>query len=345
MSLRPRRYRLTANLFAIPFGVGGLAQCWTIAAQRTSVPSWPGDVLWLAATALWLSVLIGYSLQLGNGRTLTGELADPTFGPFVALAAIIPMLLSGALARHARDAGHVVFVAALIATLLAGGWLSGQWILSDTTLARWHPGYFIPTVAGGLIAAATSANLDHRALAQFMFGYGAICWQVLGSIMLARLFTQPALPIALTSTIAIEVAPPALAGLAWFNINGGRADQVAFGIAGYGLLMILVQLRLIPLFRTVPFGPGWWAFTFSYAAAAAYLIRWLAVERVTGRDEVTWLLLVVVTLGYSIVVLRTVRAIAAGRFFPLMSAPARDPRASTDDAAPRDRPRSASFDR
>lgn len=214
---------------------------------------------------------------------MPGELADPTFGPFVALVAIIPMQFGGVLARHAQGAGQAVFVVALVATLLVGGWLSGQWINADTMLATWHPGYFVPTVAGGLIASATSAGLGYRSLAQFLFGYGLICWLVLGSIVLARLFTQPPLPAALTATIAIEVAPPAIAGLAWFSMNAGHVDPVALGIAGYALLMVMVQLRLVPLYRTVPFGPSWWTLSFPYAAVVAYAIRWMAAEQVVGR--------------------------------------------------------------
>jgi hypothetical protein len=47
-----------------------------------------------------------------------------------------------------------------------------KWIVADLQLAQWHPGcpprnthpgYFLPTVAGGLIAAAGSAALGYGA--------------------------------------------------------------------------------------------------------------------------------------------------------------------------------------
>jgi len=295
------------------------------------VPGWPADIGWVFAAGLWLTVLTAYLWQLRTRRSLATELADPTFGPFVALAAIIPMLLAGALGEHARGAGQGLFIAALVLTLLLGGWLSGQWIISSATLAQWHPGYFLPTVAGGLIAAAVAAEFGYRSLAQFMFGYGTVCWIVLGSIILARLFTQPALLTPLLPTIAIELAPPVVAGSAWFLINDNRIDAVAYGAAGYALLMALVQLRLIPLYRTVPFGPGWWSFSFSYAAAIAYAIRWLAVEDVSGLHAWVAILLAVVTATVIALAIRTVLALRAGRFLPT-PAPTSSPAAQTSAA-------------
>ena len=65
-----------------------------------------------------------------------------------------------------------------------------------------------------------AAALGFAGLARLLFGHGATCWIILGSIILVRLFTRPALPAPLVPTSAIELAPPAFAGAAWFTING-----------------------------------------------------------------------------------------------------------------------------
>ncbi len=310
------RHRMTANLFGIPFGLAGLCQCWALAGDLGATPAWPGQVLWVITAAVWLVVAGAYFARHHRPADLARELADPTFGPFVAVSAIVPMVLGGALARPLPAAGQVVFLVALVLTLLAGGWLSGQWILSDTTLAQWHPGYFLPTVGGGLIAAAVSAGLGDRSLARVMFGYGVVCWIMLGSIILTRLFTEPVLPLALRPTLAIEIAPPVVAGIAWFRINGGHVDPIALGLAGYALLMAMVQIRLLPLFRGVPFGPGWWAFSFPYAATVAYAIQWLSAEHAVASHAWTWLLLALATTGVAVLVARTVVALVGDRFLP-----------------------------
>jgi tellurite resistance protein len=304
-----------ANLFSIPLGFAGVAQVWTAAADVQAVPRWPADGLWVAAAAVWLVVAVDYYGRHLRPSELAKDLADAIFGPFVPVSTIVPMMLGGALARHAPAAGTTIFVVATVATLLYGGWLSGEWILRDGTLAQWHPGYFLPTVAGGYVGAGISAGLGNRTVALVLFGYGSVCWIVLGSIILARLFTQPMLPPALRSTLAVEIAPPVVGGSAWFQINGGRVDEVALLVAGYALLMAMVQLRLIPLFRTVPFGPAWWAFSFSYAATAGYGIRWLEAAGPTPPRVCVDVMLVITTALGLLLAARTAVAIARHRFF------------------------------
>ncbi|WP_164842622.1 TDT family transporter [Actinoplanes solisilvae] len=320
------RRRLTPNLFAISFGLAGVTQCWAAAAAQHAVPSAVADAGWFVVAAVWLVTAVLYGHNLVAGGRLRTEMSDPVFSPFLAIPPIVGMLLGVALGAHARTAGIVVYAVFLVATLLLGGWLSGQWIAIDRALAAWHPGYFLPTVAGGLIAAVGAAQLGFPSLARFLFGYGVVCWLVLGSILLLRLFVEPRLPVPLRPTMAIEMAPPAVAGIAWFAINGGRADALAWGLAGYALLMAMVQLRLVPVYRTVPFGLGYWAFSFSYAAAFTVLIRWMAVADVPGQRAWTILLVSLATAGLAVLLVATVRGLARNTFLPAPApAPATEP--------------------
>jgi tellurite resistance protein len=307
---------VSPNVFGTSFGVCGLAQAWSTAHAVSGVPRWPADTLWIAAAGIWLATLIWYATNVLRAGRVRADVHDPVFAPFTALIVIVPMLLGIALGGHARAAGEIVFLIALVLTVAAGSWFSGQWIIADLQLAQWHPGYLLPTVAGGLIAAGGSAVFGHRTLAMVMFGYGAISWLVLGSIILVRLFTAPALPIALRPTIAIEMAPPVVAGNAWFLLNGGRIDAVAAGLAGYAALMALVQLRLIPLYRQVPFGPGWWAYSFSYAAAFTLAVNWLGAEQIPDRTGWITVLLAVLTLAVAALGIRTVQHLANASYLP-----------------------------
>jgi tellurite resistance protein len=301
------------------FGVCGLAQAWSTAHAVSAIPRWPADILWIAAACIWLASLFWYTVNVVRGGRLRTEVNDPVFAPFISLIVIVPMLLGVALGGHARAAGEVVFVVALVLTVAVGGWFSGQWIIADLQLVQWHPGYLLPTVAGGLIAAGGSAVFGFDTLAMVMFGYGVICWLVLGSIVLLRLFIAPALPVALRPTIAIEMAPPAVAGNAWFLMNGGHLDAVAAGLAGYAVLMALVQLRMIPIYRQVPFGPGWWAYSFSYAAAFTLAVNWLSAGQVPGRTALTAVLLAVLTLVVAALGVRTVQRLASSSYMPSVS--------------------------
>src|SRR5690348_6723196 len=105
------------------------------------------------------------------------------------------------------------------------------------------PGYFLTTAAGGLIGANAAAQVHLHALAEASFGIGVICWILLGSVILNRLLTRPALPSALVPTMAIELGIPAVAGLAYFAVAGRTVSFVACALGGYTVLMALVQVR------------------------------------------------------------------------------------------------------
>ncbi len=51
-----------------------------------------------------------------------------------------------------------MFIVFFVATVLFGGWLTGQWIAGELDESKLHPGYYLPTVAGGLIAADGAAG-------------------------------------------------------------------------------------------------------------------------------------------------------------------------------------------
>lgn len=307
---------VTANLFGIPFAFAGLAQCWSTANALGSVPRWPGELGWVLTALVYLVLLVLYVQNVARTGRAATEIGDRTFGPFTALIVIIPLLLGVALAGAAPRAGMTIFIACMIIIALFGGWVSGQWIVQTVPLERWHPGYFLPTVAGPLLAAGGCATLGLPGLARVLFGYGLVCWVVLGSIILVRLFTLPLPPTPLIPTLAIELAPPVVAGTAWFAMNGNRVDTVAQLLAGYAVLMLVVQLRLVQLYVRLPFVAGVWAFGFTGAAAVTVGIRWLAAGHVSLQRPLTYALLTLATLGILALGVRTVLGLVRGTFLP-----------------------------
>jgi tellurite resistance protein len=313
---------LTANLFAAAFGVAGLAQAWSTVTQLAGASDWPGNALWIVAALTWLVTLAAYLANIAAGRRWKTELSDPTFGPFTALIVIVPMLLGARLAEQARGAGEVVFGCSAVLVVLAGAWMTGDWITGDGDIRRWHPGYFLPAAAGGLLAGGASAALGYTTLSRVLFGLGITSFVVLAPIIELRLFVVPSLPPPLLPTLAIELAPPVVAGNSWFAINGGKVDTPAAILAGLSLLMLLVQLRLIPLYRRATFGPGFWAFSFPFAAAVTYGVHCLAAEHERGGTALGYALVGVLSAGFALLAARTVTALIHVTFLP--EAPAAD---------------------
>jgi tellurite resistance protein len=315
---RPRPpVRITANLFGVGFGLAGLAAAWQAAAPVTSAPGWVADALAVAAAAAWLAAGSAWITQLLIGqRGLSSELHDQVLGPFVSLLPIVGMLLALDLYSHGPGAGRVLFGLFAAATLLLGCWLTGQWVTDRVEFDAVHPGYFLPMVAGGLIAAQGAALLGWPGLSRGLFGIGVLFWLLLGPLILARPIIGPPLPPALSPTLAIEVAPSALAGNAYLALTGGSFDTVTWALTGFTIVMAVMQLRLIPLYRRAPFGPGTWSFTFSYAVAATFALHWISHEHPPGAAAWTWAVLALITAIIAIIAARTVLALTLGQFLP-----------------------------
>ncbi|MEV4619270.1 hypothetical protein AB0J74_11260 [Asanoa sp. NPDC049573] len=313
------RVKVPPNIFGMPFALAGLAGVWRTAQSYGISPAGVTDALFILAALVWL---LSCALYFSRPRDVRGDLVDNVGQPFIALALIVPMLCAyQALEPRAHDAAVVVVDVFLVLTLLYGGWITGQWIYAPVDAPKIHPGYFLPTVAGGLIASAAATSVGQRRLGEFMFGLGVICWFVMGSIIMNRLFISPLLPPPLIPTLAIEVAPAPVASIAYFALNGGRIDTVAAFIAGYGVLIFTAQFRFLPAYLRLKFGPGFWSFGFAFATAATVTLVWINVGRPSPHFALSWLVIGLITLLIGGIGLRTLVAVARGRYLPRPTPP------------------------
>ena len=299
-------------MFGVAFGLTGLADAWRAAGPVLGIPSAVPDALFILAAAVWLILVVAYAAQ-GRVQVLA-DLRDPVLAPFVSVPAIVATTLGAALATVAFAAGRIIVVIFLVLTLALGGWLIGQWVFLDLPHDRLHPGYFLPTVAGGSVGATAAAGVNLHGAAEVSFGIAVISWLLLGSTVLNRLFFRPALPPALIPTLAIELAPPAVVGVAYFAISDGSVNVVAYGLGGYALLMAVVQLRLAPLYRRQRFSVATWAFTFSYAIAAVFALEWITLSKVAGATGYAAAVLALITILIGGIAARTIVAIVRGHF-------------------------------
>jgi tellurite resistance protein len=306
--------QIPPNFFGIAFGLTSLSEAWNTARAIVGVPVVVPRVLAVFAAAVWL-VLVSCYLAQGRAR-IVADLKDPVLAPFTAGAVIAPMFLGAELAAVAPTAGRVVVVTFLALTVALGGWLTGRWMLGGIPPAAYHPGYLVPTVAGGLVGGDAAAAVHLHAVAAASFGTGVISWLVLGSTVFGRLFFQAPLPAALRPTLAIEVLPPAAAGTAWFAVDRGAVDLVAYAIGGYAILMMLVQLRLIPVYRGLRYTPAFWVFTFCYASAATDALAWLEHTRPAGTADWGIAVLTLISGLVAAIGARTIVAIVKGQFLP-----------------------------
>jgi tellurite resistance protein len=156
--------RVPPNLLGITLGIAGLSQAWRSAAPALGITTAVPDALDVLDAALWL-VLVGAYLAQGS-RIIMADLRDPALSPFIPAAPLTAMILAAALAEDAFAAARVLVVVFLVVTMLIGGWLTGQWMTGGIDPDSVHPGYFLPTAAGGLIGANAAAQVHLHTLAQ-----------------------------------------------------------------------------------------------------------------------------------------------------------------------------------
>lgn len=298
--------RLPLSYFAIPFGLSGIASTWTIAATALETPPAIGFTLWGTAAATWLIVLITYFWRAGRAEgSVLADLKHPFLGPFGSLVPVVAILIGGSVAHLWPWAATTLVTAGVIGIGVLSAWFLSGWMTGSIDARIFHPGTFLSVLAGGLIGAIGLAEVGAHTLALIAFGIGIFFWAVLAAVVLARLVAVQPLPPALVPTLAIFSVPPSVAGIAWFAINGDGIDTIHQILLGLMLFLLLGQLFLVPRYARVPFGIGYWSFTFSAAAPATYGIHWLWATQPAGWLLWSWLILLTVTLWVGWIAVRS----------------------------------------
>lgn len=310
--------RVPPNFFGFGFGLAGLGEVWRVAEHYGHAPAVVATGLAVLSGLAWLAVLLAYlRYAMADRPALPRDFADPALAPFLSLALIIPMFLAVlGVVPYAPRLGKLLFDVFLALTVILGGWFTGQWIYGPLELDKFHPGYLLPTVAGALIGSDGAAIVGQHRLAGVMFGFGVLSWLTIGSIIVGRLFLRPPLPTQLLPTLTIEVAPAAVASLAWFDNHGDHIDAVTAMLAGYGLLMVLAQLRLLPVYRRLPFMPGTWSFAFSWSTVASAALHWLNDIRPAGYQAEEYLVVAAISVLVSAIAARTLTALCRRDLLP-----------------------------
>jgi tellurite resistance protein len=107
-----------------------------------------------------------------------------------------------------------------------------------------------------------------------------------------------------------------VAGVAYFTLTGGTIGFAARALGGYCVLMAIMQLRLIPLYGRLRFSPGFWGFTFSYAAVATDALLWLTYTRPPGATGYAIAVVTLITVFIGAIAARTVLAAVRGQLLP-----------------------------
>lgn len=320
--------RLRPNALAPAFGLAGLAGTWTVAEAELGAPHVVQTALWALAALVWAIAIARWTVAARRAGAVRSDLTDPITGPFAALAPAVAVLAGARTAVAAPRVGTVLVVAAVAAATVYAATFLGSLVTRQRDLAAVHGGYLLPTVAAGLLSAQALAQVGLHHAAAAAFAVGILFWLLIGALLVIRLVLAPHLPDALVPTLAIVSAPPAVAGNAWFVLTDAAHDPVQDGLLGTFVVFAAFQIALAPRYRRLRFASGFWALTFTIAASATYVVRWLALTQPTGWQAWAWAAVLTATTAIGTIAARSTAA-ALSRLLRHPSTPGPHPAAGT----------------
>lgn len=268
---------MPASYFGIVLGLAGFGNAWRAAAAAWQLPGLVAELIYAVAGIVWAILITLYLLKaLLTPEKLAAEIAHPVQCCFIGLAGVSTMLIAGGLVTHSHGAAYILFAVGFVFTIAFGVWRTG---------GLWHgerdPGtttavLYLPTVAGSFVSATVISALGHPDWGQLSFGAGVFSWFAMESVLVNRLLTGPTTPPALRPTLGIQLAPAPVGAVAYIAVSGGAPDMVSHALIGYGILQLLILLRLTPWLRKAGAVPGFWAFSFGITAIAAAPLRLVA---------------------------------------------------------------------
>jgi len=244
------------------------------------------------------------------------EFEHPILCCFIGLVPVSTLLVALAVMPYSHTIAVALFVVGAIGQLGFGVYRSGQFWMGGREPEATTPVLYLTGVAGSFVTTIVASALGYREWSVLFFGMGMFSWLALESIIMQRLYLLEALPKPLRPTLGLQLAPPAVACVAYLSITSGPPDTFAQMLFGYGLLQALILLRLMPWLFQQPFTASYWAFTLGIAALALAPLRF--VER--GTTGVIEGLAVLLFIGANIVIgsifLGTVRLLLRDKLSP-----------------------------
>ncbi len=310
--------RLQPGLFAIPFGLMGLANAWQKLVPLGITAGNPASFyLFTGALALFTGLLVLWLAKLARHAAIVRqEWQHPVQG---ALMSLIPLnvLLTITIVAPIAPGLEAVWLPATLAALLMQGLLAWQVVarLSSGQMPGdlVTPALYLPTVAGGFVGSMTLNALGMLGWAALLVGMGAGAWALLEMRILNRLFAGP-LPPPLRPTLGLEIAPAAVASLALATLWPALPAEVlvvCLGVASGPVLAVLTRWRY---WTAVPFSAGFWSFSFPLAAMAGATVE--AVRRGGWPPEVALAAVAIVSLVIAFLAVRTLMLLVRGRLLP-----------------------------
>lgn len=269
-----RLAQFPVSFFAMVMGLAGLAIAWEKAASMLDVQL--SLVPWLIGLSVLVFVLLFgvYAAKLAfHPGAVLAELRHPVRLSFMPTISISLLLLSIALLHTAPPVVSLTLWATgatvqLGFTLyIVSVWMHHQ----HFQIHHMNPSWFIPAV-GNVLVPIAGVPLGFVEISWFFFSIGVLLWSVLMTIVFYRVLFHQSIDARLMPTLFILIAPPAVAFIAYLQLNGGL-DVFAQALYFVGVFLTVLLFSQAQRFFQLDFFLSWWAYSFPLAAVSIASMR------------------------------------------------------------------------
>lgn len=253
-------------LFSSVLGMSGLSMVWSRAQKAWH---WQVDFAFsiqCVTVALFTLLIALYIVKiLRHPGRVAQEWNHPiqlTFFSAISLGLVlIGTIWSDDAPRFAQAAWSTGVGAHFVFTLI----IVRSWVFhTHYELGHVSPAWFVPVV-GNIVIPIAAVRFAPLEIGWFFFSLGIVFWIVLKTIILFRLIFERALPRAMTPTLFIMIAPPAVAFLAYTGL-AGSFDAFARVLYYISLFWLMLLFSVASRFWRLPFYLSAWSYSFPLAA-------------------------------------------------------------------------------
>lgn len=285
-----KTFPIPTAYFGMSLGTLALGLAWRYGASEQLLPAWAaeaivgwGGIVWLLLAGAYLVKLTAFREQVQN------EWHHDIQAAFTSLLPITGVLFGVGLLPYQHTLAAAIIGVFIVFQLVFAAWhIGGLWrgthVFSATT-----PVIYLPTVASNFVSAIGLAALGLADYGILFLGAGVLSWLSLEPVILQRLRSETPVPHALHGAIGIQLAPAFVACNAYFATHGAEADFVVLFLIGYGLLQLLMPVRLWPWLTADGLHMGFWGFSFGLASMAACGLHLMASARLVLLGEIMWI--------------------------------------------------------
>lgn len=308
---------IPVSLFGSVMGLCALSFAWRRAAAFWSFTQIPSQLIGFIAIVAFIGVGICYMLKWIKYRNeVIAEFKNPASVCFFATIFICLVLVPGVLLPYLPMVAKVMWCIGAMLMVLFAWYIFRSWLDHSQDPAHAMPVWVLPIV-GLLDLPIVGHQLGFtwmHEISIMAFGVGTISAVILLTIILSRLFFQPALPSALQPSLMILTAPMALAFTVYHQLSG-QFDIISSVFFYFNLFLLLVLGSKISLILySCPFKVTWWSISFPLSAVTICALTYVEFKTDQFHQLLAGGLLATVTGIIFVLLFLTILKIIKGSF-------------------------------